>query len=303
MSFNLKGFETLPEVVRRLEEPQSATTSLSLDAIYQGCHAAGFKVIMTGEGSDELLGGYPWYQGDQRLRPYFQINPAVRRLLAQSLLVKSPDVRSMLQYGSPDVIQRYIIWQRSARPEYIARLLDTTAPGPFSDLLHDQYASDLRGLHPIDQMLFIESRTRLVDYINFQVDRLSMSYSVEARPAFLDHLLWEFTCRLPPQLKLTRQENKHLLRLGMKNRLPGSVLQRRKKGLSSPITSWWRASKLPDWAEELLQPAALDAAGYFRPGEVGSLLRAHRSAQMNLSRMLTGILTTQIWHSLFIKGS
>jgi asparagine synthase (glutamine-hydrolysing) len=200
------------------------------------------------------------------------------------------------------VIQRYIIWQRSARPEHIARLLDTPAPRPFSEILHDQYATDLRGLHPLDQMMFIESRTRLVDYINFQVDRLSMAYSVEARPAFLDHLLWEFTCRLPPQLKLTRQENKHLLRLGMQNRLPGPVVQRRKKGLSSPITSWWRSSKLPGWAEELLQPASLIEAGYFNPIEVAHLLQAHRSAQVNLSRVLTGILTTQIWHGLFIKG-
>ena len=303
MSFNLEGFGTLPEVVSRLEEPQCATTSLSLNAIYQGCHAAGFKVVMTGEGSDELLGGYPWYQGDQRLRPYFRINPAIRRLLAQSALVKSPDIKSMLQFGEPDVIQRYILWQRSARPDQIARLLDNPAPGPFSEILHDQYEKDLRGLHPLDQMLFIESRTRLVDYINFQVDRLSMSYSVEARPAFLDHLLWEFTCQLPPHLKLTRHENKHLLRLGMHNRLPASVVQRRKKGLSSPMTAWWRASKLPDWAEELLQPAALNETGYFRPIEVAHLLQVHRSAQINLSRVLTGILTTQIWHDLFIKGS
>jgi asparagine synthase (glutamine-hydrolysing) len=301
MSINLEGFDTLPEVVRRLEEPQSATTSLSLNAIYQGCHAAGFKVVMTGEGSDELLGGYPWYLGDQRLRPYFHISPAIRRLIAQSPLVRSSDIKRMLQFGSPDAIQRYILWQRPARSDQISRLLGIPAPTPFSEILHDQYRNDLRGLHPVDQMMFIESRTRLIDYINFQVDRLSMAYSVEARPAFLDHLLWEFTCQLPPQLKLTRQENKHLLRMGMQNYLPGPVVKRRKKGLSSPTASWWRSSKLPDWAEELLEPEALREAGYFTPSEVAHLLQAHRSAQMNLSRVLTGILTTQIWHNLFIK--
>ena len=203
MSFNLQGFETLPEVVSRLEEPQSATTSLSLNAIYQGCHAAGFKVVMTGEGSDELLGGYPWYLGDQRLRPYFRLNPAIRRLLAHSPLVSSPDIKRILQIGSSDVIQRYFLWQRPARSDQISRLLGIPAPQPFLEILHDQYGNDLRGLHPVDQMMFIESRTRLIDYINFQVDRLSMAYSIEARPAFLDHLLWEFTCQLPPQLKLT----------------------------------------------------------------------------------------------------
>ncbi len=303
MSFNLEGFETLPEVVRRLEEPQSATTSLSLNAIYQGCHAAGFKVVMTGEGSDELLGGYPWYQGDQRLRPYFRLNPVLRRLIAQSPLVKSQDIKRLLQFGGQDVIQRYILWQRAANPDQISRLLDAPTPVPLAELLHDQYRNDLQGLHPLDQMMFIESRTRLVDYINFQVDRLSMAHSVEARPAFLDHLLWEFTCHLPPDLKLTPHENKHLLRLGMQNRLPEQVVHRRKKGLSSPNTSWWRANKLPDWAEEVLQPGPLSGAGYFKPSEVARLRQAHRSNQINVNRLLTGILTTQIWHDLFIKGS
>jgi hypothetical protein len=69
------------------------------------------------------------------------------------------------------------------------------------------------------------------------------------------------------------------------------------------MTSWWRASKLPDWAENLLQPGALNEAGYFRPREVAHLFQAHKSGQANLSRLLTGILTTQIWHGLFIKGS
>lgn len=303
MSFNLQDFQALPEVVKRLEEPQTSTTSLSLNAIYQGCHAAGFKVVMTGEGADELLGGYSWYQGDQRLRPYFRFHPLIRRLIALSPLVKSPDIKNILQFGSNDIIQRYILWQRSAAPDQIFQLLDTPAPISFSEILHDQYGNDVRSLHPFNQMLFIESRTRLVDYINFQVDRLSMSHSVEARPAFLDHLLWEFTNRLPPELKLTPKENKYLLRLGMQNRLPQQVVQRRKKGLSSPITSWWRSKRLPDWAEDLLQSEALTEAGYFRPTEVARLRQAHRTNQINLNRLLTGILTTQIWHDHFIKGS
>jgi asparagine synthase (glutamine-hydrolysing) len=258
---------------------------------------------MTGEGADELLGGYRWYQGEQRLRPYFRIPHAIRRLLAISPLVKSPEIKSMLQLGSPDFIQRFFLWQGAARLDQITRLLDTPAPRPFSEILYDQYRTELRGLHPFNQMLFIESRTRLVDYINFQVDRLSMSHSVEARPPFLDHLLWEFTCRLPSQMKLTPQENKYLLRLGLQNLLPQPVIQRRKKGLSSPNISWWRTNKLPDWAEEVLLPGALIEAGYFNPSEVIRLRQAHQSGRENLQGLLTGILTTQIWHDIFIKGA
>jgi asparagine synthase (glutamine-hydrolysing) len=274
-----------------------------LDAIYQGCHEAGFKVMMTGEGSDELLGGYSWYQGDQRLRPYFRMNPVFRRLIAQSPMVKSQDVKRLLKFGGPDVIQRYILWLRAGYPDQISRLMNTPSPTPLAEVLLDQYGNDLRGLHPLDQMLLIESHTRLIDYINFQVDRLSMAHSVESRPAFLDHLLWEFACRLPPELKLTQHENKYLLRLSMQNHLPEQVVWRIKKGLSSPTTSWWRTNRLPDWAEEVLQPSSLRETGYFEPSEVAHLRQAHRSVGVNMSRLLTGILTTQIWHDLFIKGS
>ncbi len=301
--FSPEDFAMLPEVVRHLEEPQTTTTCLSLNAIYQGCHSAGFKVMMVGEGADELLGGYSWFQSDRRIRPYLLLPPTLRHLLAQSPLVRSTDIRNILQWGGPDLIQRYIIWQRSPGPDQLARLLDMPTPAPLSEIWYEQYKKDLQSLHPFDQMCFLESRTRLVDYINFQVDRISMSHSVEARPVYLDHLLWEYTNQLPPHLKLTSQENKHLLRLGMQERLPQQVLQRRKKGLSSPVTAWWRSKRLPDWAEELMQPSAITEIGYFRPSEVDRLRQAHRTGQNNFSRLLTGILTTQIWHNSFIKGA
>ena len=303
ISFSLEGFDALPGVVRRLEEPQSATTCLSLDAIYRGCHEAGYKVVMVGEGADELLGGYPWYRNDQRLRPYLRLHPFLRRLLAYSPLVRSADMKNMLLFGSMDTVQRYILWQRSSRPGQIARLLDMPAPPPFSDILYEQYKEDLRLLHPFDQMCFIESRTRLVDYINFQVDRVSMAHSVEARPAFLDHILWEYANQLPPNLKLTAHENKYLLRLGMRDRLPQQVVQRPKKGLSSPVAAWWRSKRLPDWAEEFVQPRNLVEAGYFDPTEVARLRQAHRANQGNFNRLLTCILTTQIWHEYLIRGA
>ena len=125
---------------------------------------------------------------------------------------------------------------------------------------------------------------------------MSMASSVEARPPFLDHRLWEFVAQLPPELKLNGQMNKRLLRLGMRDLLPTAVTQRPKQGLASPHAAWWRSPTLPAWAESCLHPTALAETGYFRPPTVARLRADHQAGKAGNGRLLTGILTTQLWH-------
>ncbi|MEK7277077.1 MAG: asparagine synthase C-terminal domain-containing protein, partial [Chloroflexota bacterium] len=151
-----------------------------------------------------------------------------------------------------------------------------------------------------NEFLFLESQTRMIDFINFEVDRMSMANSVEARPPFLDHELWEFCAKLPPECKLSPNGNKLLLRAGMRGRLPEKVLTQPKRGLAAPHAQWWRAARLPAWAEEALHPSALTETGYFNVGEVARLRALHQSGKADTSRLLTGVLTTQLWHQEFV---
>jgi asparagine synthase (glutamine-hydrolysing) len=135
-----------------------------------------------------------------------------------------------------------------------------------------------------------------------------MASSVEARPPFLDHLLWEFTAALPPRTKLRPSQklgpvstNKLLLRRGMAGRLPKSVLRRPKIGLAAPHSAWWRSERLPAWAEEAVAPTALAEAGYFNASEIARLREQHRAGRADHSRSLTGVLTTQLWHDEFTR--
>jgi asparagine synthase (glutamine-hydrolysing) len=141
----------------------------------------------------------------------------------------------------------------------------------------------------------------MVDFINFEVDRMSMASSVEARPPFLDHRLWEFCAQLPPDLKLRPGQNKFLLRQVMRGRLPETTRQRPKKGLATPHAAWWRSEQLPAWAENCLHPAALLETGYFNPVEVVRLRQQHQDGRGDNSRVLTGVLTTQLWHDQFLR--
>ena len=136
----------------------------------------------------------------------------------------------------------------------------------------------------------------MADFINFEVDRMSMANSVEARPPFLDHKLWEFCATLPPDFKLNAAMNKVLLRRGMKDLLPTAVTHRPKQGLATPHAAWWRSAKLPAWAEECLQPSSLRETGYFNVETARKLREEHMNGRTDHSRILTGILTTQLWH-------
>lgn len=294
LTFTPADFDSLPLVVRHLEEPQCSATSLPIYKLYQACHEAGFKVVLTGEGADELLGGYHWYDGDRRLRPLLNLPGAIRRQLAQRLpLPISPAGRRVLAHGSKEPVSRFYLWQQVAALPLVKALFQAEFANSW---LPNHSVEAINGRSPLHQFLYLESQTRLVDFINVEVDRMSMATSVEARPPFLDHRLWEFVAQLPPELKLNGQMNKRLLRLGMRNQLPTAVSQRPKQGLATPHAAWWRSATLPTWVETCLHPTALAETGYFQPQTVAQLRAAHQAGRVDNGRLLTGILTTQLWH-------
>ncbi len=306
LTFSAADFNQLPRVVRHLEEPQCSATSVPIYLLYKACHEAGFKVIMTGEGADELLGGYHWFDGDRRARPLLRLPQPIRGLIARAPIPASAAARRVIAHGTSDPVQRYLLWQQVGNPNQMAALFRAAAPPllnmPFVQETRKRLGGEAGGeAHPLDQFSFLESRTRMIDFINFEVDRMSMASSVEARPPFLDHPLWEFCADLPPDCKLSPNGDKLLLRLGMKDRLPSTVLRQPKRGLATPHAEWWRADRLPAWAEECLHPAALSETGYFDVNEVARLRDRHRSGRSDTSRLLMGVLMTQLWHDEFVR--
>lgn len=297
LTFSESDFDLLPHVVRHLEEPQCSATSVPIYLLYRACREAGFKVILTGEGADELLGGYHWFEGDRVARPLLRLPRSVRTALARLPLRASAAARRVLARGTEEVQARYALWQEVSAPTARRALLTHTNGWPAFNL--DTQALEAR--HPLDQFLWLEAHTRMIDFINFEVDRMSMANSVEARPPFLDHQLWEFCASLPPEYKLSPKGNKLLLRTGLKKHLPPSVLAQPKRGLASPHAAWFRSARLPAWAKEALHPTALEETGYFVPAEVQRLRAAHQAQTTDASRVLMGVLTSQLWHQEFAR--
>ncbi|MCB9105219.1 MAG: asparagine synthase (glutamine-hydrolyzing) [Anaerolineales bacterium] len=301
-TFSAYDFDDYPAVMRHLEEPQCSATAVPIYKLYRACREAGLTVVLTGEGSDELLGGYHWHRGDARVRSLLGLPAVVRRTLAAAPLPMSAAARRVLERGSGDIGRRYQDWLEVNGGEFRAGLLlKPTGLNGSNPLLRDwaDKLVELKSTAPLHQTLWLESRTRMVDFINFEVDKMSMAHSIEARVPFLDHPLWEFCAALPPDYKLKGRVEKYLLRQAAQGILPEPTRTRRKKGLAAPYAHWLRAERLPDWAEEALAPQALKRVGLFEAATVNALRQAHQTGQPQLGALLMGVLSTQVWAEEF----
>lgn len=299
LGFGSAEFDKLPHIIRHLEAPQTSMTSIAIYLLYQACRDAGFKVILTGEGADELLGGYHWFDGDRRIRPLLHLPQFSRELLAKLPRNISDAGRRVLAFGEKDPLSRYYLWQETSTYGDRHYLLNFSKQHRLPQSTNWHIPDNFCELAPLHQFLYLDSQTRMVDFINFEVDRMSMAASVEARPPFLDHELWEFCATLPPNVKLSSAGNKLILRDGAKSLIPAAITQRKKQGLATPHANWWR-NPLPVWAEEALHPTALNETGLFNVAAVQELRGAHLQGVGDFSRMLTGVLTTQLWWEMFI---
>lgn len=300
LMFGSAEFDHLPHVIRHLESPQCSATSIAIFLLYRACRDAGLKVIMTGEGADELLGGYHWFDGDRRMQPFLRLPRFLRRQIAQLPLPMSASARRVMRHGDRRPVARYALWQQLNSADDRARLLKTPLRQTASQRWEAAYGDSIVGLASLNQFLALDTQTRMVDFINVEVDRMSMAASVEARPPFLDSQLWAFATQLPPTFKLNAKENKRVLRAGATNLLDKGMLVRPKKGLATPHAQWWRQTALPAWAEACLQPSALQETDYFNLSTVFAMREAHQRGDADYSRLLTGVLTTQLWHDMFL---
>jgi asparagine synthase (glutamine-hydrolysing) len=312
ITFAAADFNDYPAIVYHLEAPQCSATAAPIYKLYRACRQAGLTVVLTGEGADELLGGYHWHRGDALVRPLLYLPATLRQALAASPLPMSAAARRVLTRGARDIAVRYRDWLEIEGETYRCKLLSPevshslsqNGPNP-GTLRWAEKLLEVGSAAPLHQTLWLESRTRLVDFINFEVDKMSMAHSIEARVPFLDHKLWEFCATLPPRYKLKGRVEKYLLRRATRAILPEATRARRKKGLAAPYADWLRSTRLPDWAETALSERHIRQAGLFNPEAVQALRQAHRAnldvtGRTNLAPLLMGVLSTQVWFEHFI---
>ena len=295
-------FDRLPEAVWHNEDP--STTGLEVPRLLLS-ELAGqrVKVVLTGEGADELFGGYFWYHLDRTLAPFGVLPRPVRALAG------IPAVRSRWPWASrvmraPRALGRARLGAMIGPPAGGLDLLRPEVRAAAVAAAHEIPNGDdeWRGMHRTNALRQLDLSTRLPDLVVHNLDRQSMAASLEARVPFLDHHVVELAMRIPPSVLLRGGEPKHLLRQSLARVLPPELARRRKRGMTAPRQGWLRGP-LPEFAAESLSPAALRDAGYFDTGAVVRLLDAHRAARVDAGDLLLGVLGVQLWHSMFARGT
>lgn len=309
--------EVFPEVIWHSETPLLRTAPAPLFLLSKLVNQHHFKVVMTGEGADEMLAGYDIFK-EMKLRRFWARDPEsnLRPLLLQKLY---PDIKG-LSAGSGAYLKAFfrkdmektgdpyyshaIRWSNTARTW---RFLNQPPAGDTSLAPERlELPEEFGQWSTLGQAQYLEIHTFLSPYLlSSQGDRMAMGHSVEGRYPFLDYRVAEFCAKLPPNLKLNVLTEKYLLkRLGRKY-LPDAIWQRVKRPYRAPIhRSFFPDGALP-WVREMLSEEHLRKTGYFKPEAVRRLTAkveggAHLSEMEDMA--LVGVLSTLLVDQLFVRG-
>jgi asparagine synthase (glutamine-hydrolysing) len=307
-------FELMPAMVWHEDEPLAHPSSIALFAVAR-LASEHVKVVLTGEGSDELLGGYSRYWktlANLRLgRAYHAITaPATRAAVWRAVAALTGGSRTGQRIErtflarQPDLRQLYFDNFAVFGADRQAGLLTPDARARMSDA--DPYATlqalaDASGAENVlDTLLDVDIQSYLHELLMKQ-DQMSMAASVESRVPFLDHELVEFAAALPPRLKVRGRTTKFILRKGLGRILPAGIVSRPKAGFPVPIGAWFRGPFRP-LVHELVLSERTQTRGIFRPEAVGELVAAHEAGRADHAQQLWALVNLELWQRLFVDG-
>jgi asparagine synthase (glutamine-hydrolysing) len=259
-------------------------------------------VALSGEGADELFGGYLTYRADQLARPVRRSPSWSRRTaLALARLWPVSDDKISREYmvkrflaGSlmpPE--EAHVYWNGTFSGAEARSLLTRPLPASLDSILRELRDSPAArdGLSPY---LWWDQKYFLPDDILNKVDRMSMAHSLEVRPPFLDHRIVEFAATLPLRLKIKGSRQKIVLKELMKSKLPEMIVRRKKVGFDIPAHEWLRGS-LRDLLLDTMQEGLAEHKSLFRPGMIQELVRLHLERRVNVGYHLWGLLLLFLW--------
>ena len=307
-------FGALPTLVWHEDEPIAHPSSIALNFVSR-LAAERVKVVLTGEGSDETLGGYGRYR-------YTIWN----LMLGRTARAVTGSAGHRLGSAIVERLPRGSRWQARLRRTALSR------PATLDDLYFDNFAVfDRRAIRALlapahretlghidpyavahellrttdagstlNQLLHVDLFTYLHELLMKQ-DQMSMAASIESRVPFLDHPLIEFTATLPERLKLRGGTTKYVLREAMRDFLPPEILSRSKMGFPVPVGRWFREA-YAGWLNEFVLGERANARGLFDPAATRTLVAEHASRERDHTERLWALVNVELWHRIFVDG-
>jgi len=302
LDFDLSASAKLVDVIERIayysDEPGADAGALPLWFLAQ-MTSRDVTVVLTGEGADELFGGYLTYRADRYSTMARKI-PARLRKAALRLAMHLPvsDEKISFEYKFKRFLQgsllspalAHVFWNGTFSEGEKQRLFLFADSGPLAAVLAGMEGGDCG----LQRFLDFDQRYYLPDDILYKVDRISMAHSLEVRPPFLDQRIVAFAASLPEHFKVRGSHSKYVLRCLMKDKLPRAVLRRPKVGFDVPIHEWLRGVLRPLLLDTLSQDA-VSATRLFHWPAVKQQIKAHLERRANLGYHLWGLMVLLIW--------
>ncbi|MEW6417394.1 MAG: asparagine synthase (glutamine-hydrolyzing) [Nitrospirota bacterium] len=313
--------KVFPEVIWHTEKPILRTAPAPLYLLSRLVRENGYKVVLTGEGSDEVLAGYDIFKEtkvrrflerhpDSRFRPLilkrlypYLSNSPVRSLQYAEAFFKVDTTDYPVQYYSH--IPRWVTTEKS-KIFFSDHLKEELRGYKGIDELSLFIRSDISKYDYLSQAQYLETKTLLPGYIlSSQGDRVAMAHSIEGRFPFLDHRVIEFCCKLPPSMRMNVLTEKYILKKGLQDLLPPSIIKRTKQPYMAPDAKSFFNGKDPDYVEELLSEKYLRDTGYFNPETVSILVKKCRRNPIlgfKDNMAIVGIISTLLLHHMFVEN-
>ena len=302
-------FTALPRMIWHEDEPITWPSSVSLYFVSK-LAAEQVKVVLTGEGSDELFGGYErysWNLMNMRAAAAYGVLPDslrrfVRGQLATNSLLKAP-LRRKLQHtflGRENSVESLFLDNFYCAFSVAGqnRLLASPPEAIYGN--YRRYWDSRPRVSPLARMLYADQKTYLVELLMKQ-DQMSMATSIESRVPFLDHTFVEFAARIPDRLKIRGKTQKYILKKAVEDILPHDIIYRKKMGFPTPLRKWLLEPRADALYAALRSPDGF-LASYLDLREVESLIDRHRSGFEDATDRIWRLINLELWGDLFFTG-
>jgi asparagine synthase (glutamine-hydrolysing) len=303
-------FNALPRLVWHEDEPITWPSSVSLHFVSK-LAAEQVKVVLTGEGSDELFAGYSRYRfyqlNAQWMRAYRGVPSGIRNAI-QSTVAESPLLSASLRRklghtvlgrdGSIESLYLNNFYCAFGADEQQKLLANQSAANPYLPFLERWNSKSSSSTLP--RLLYADQKTYLVELLMKQ-DQMSMSCSIESRVPFLDHKFVEFAASVPPHMKLRGKDGKYIIKKAVEDLIPCSIIYRKKMGFPTPITAWLVQEESRAIRDYLRDPDGV-LAGYVKRTYLDDLLDKHDRGQHDATDRIWRLLNLQVWGDMFFTG-
>ncbi|MRH44793.1 asparagine synthase (glutamine-hydrolyzing) [Aquibacillus halophilus] len=291
--------QKLPKIMWHMDDPLADPACVPLYFVAREANKH-VTVVLSGEGADELFGGYNIYREPESLKIFQSIPTPAKELLSRvaNVLPEGVTGKSFLERGTTPLKDRYIGNAKMFEDQEKKQILKKYHSNLTYQQLTEELYQNVSEYHPVNQMQYIDIHTWLRGDILLKADKMTMANSLELRVPFLDKEVFQVASQIPVNLKIANGTTKSILREAARGIVPDHVLDRKKLGFPVPIRHWLK-KELYSWAKTLIQESETD--DLIRKDVIFRLLEDHCQGKGDYSRKIWTVLMFMLWHQIYVE--